>query len=143
MRLAMCNCTRRTALFAFPAALVAWPAISAPQDPIHRPFLEEAFRQRDLAVRLGDQPYGAVVVREGRIVGRGSSRVIQDRNADAHAERLAIADAIRSSGAATVAGAILYSSSRPCRACETVAAAAQLSRMIHGEGASDAGRPQG
>jgi tRNA(Arg) A34 adenosine deaminase TadA len=116
-------------------------AVSPPAEE-HRPFVEEAFRQRDLAVKAGDQPYGAVVVREGRILGRAASRVIQDRDNDAHAERLAIADAIRSSGRDMVAGATLYSSSRPCRACERVASGAGIARMIHGEGAIDAGAPQ-
>jgi tRNA(Arg) A34 adenosine deaminase TadA len=128
---------------ALPAALaLGWPA-AGPRADEHSPFIAEAFRQRDIAIRDGDQPYGALVVKAGRILGRGASRVIQDRNASSHAERLAIADAIRSHGPDAVAGAILYSSSRPCRACEAVAAAAQVSRMIHGEGAIDAGRPQG
>jgi tRNA(adenine34) deaminase len=144
MRLTDCSCTRRSALLALPAALAATlPAAAAPRpDGEHRPFLAEAFRQRDLAVKAGDQPYGAVVVRDGRILGRAASRVIQDRDSEAHAERLAIADASRSFGAELVSRATLYSSSRPCRACERAAAAARIARMIHGEGATDAGAPQ-
>jgi tRNA(adenine34) deaminase len=132
------------ALLALPAALtVAWPAGAAtPSHDEHHAFLSEAFRQRDLAIRSGDQPYGALVAREGRILGRAASRVIQDRDNDAHAERLAIANAIRTSGKELVAGATLYSSSRPCRACERAAAKARIARMIHGEGAIDAGAPQ-
>jgi tRNA(Arg) A34 adenosine deaminase TadA len=122
------------------AAALPVAAVTVPDE--HRPFLAEAFRQRDLAVKAGDQPYGAVVVQEGRILGRAASRVIQDQNGDAHAERLAIADALRSSGKEPVAGATLYSSSRPCRACERAAAGAGIARMIHGEGAMDAGAPQ-
>jgi tRNA(Arg) A34 adenosine deaminase TadA len=131
-------------LLALPAGLVScFPAAAATPPPdAHRPFIAEAFRQRDLAAKAGDQPYGAVVAREGRILGRAASRVIQDRDNDAHAERLAIADAIRSSGRDLVAGATLYSSSRPCRACERVASGAGIARMIHGEGAVDAGAPQ-
>jgi tRNA(Arg) A34 adenosine deaminase TadA len=132
-------------MLALPAALVAnWPvAAVTPLTELHSPFLEEAFRQRDLAIKADDQPYGAVVAREGLILGRAASRVVQDRNGEAHAERLAIADAIRSSGKGLVAGATLYSSSRPCRACERVAAGAGIARMIHGEGGTDAGAPQG
>jgi tRNA(adenine34) deaminase len=127
---------------ALPAAVgIAWPA-ARPRADDHSPFIAEAFRQRDLAIRAGDQPYGAVVAREGRILGQAASRVILDHDPDAHAERLAITYALRSTGAEAVAGATLYSSSRPCRACERAAAAARIARMIHGKGMIDAGAPQ-
>jgi tRNA(Arg) A34 adenosine deaminase TadA len=41
----------------------------------------------------GDQPFGAVVVKYGSIIGYGPSRVIVDRNPDAHAERVTLWDA--------------------------------------------------
>lgn len=123
------------------AGLAAWarPAVA---DGAGR-FIAEAFRQRDLAVQAGDQAYGAVVVRAGEIIGHGRSRFVQDRDEDAHAERVAIADAQRRTGAPRLDGAILYSSSRPCRLCETAAASAGIARMIHGRAAIDAGAPDG
>ena len=45
---------------------------------------------RRLALSWGDQPYGAVLVQGGRIIGNGPSRVVKNRNPDAHAEREAI-----------------------------------------------------
>jgi len=47
------------------------------------------------AVDSGDQPYGAVVVKGGRIVGQSQSRVILDRDPTGHAEMAAIRDAAR------------------------------------------------
>ena len=61
------------------------------------------------AVAKGDQPYGAVLVRDGAIIGYGPSRVITDRNPDAHAERVALWDAQRRSGSRELAGAVIYS----------------------------------
>lgn len=119
-------------------ALPVLPALAADE----RHFIAEAFRQREIAMGAGDQAYGAVVVRAGVIIGFGPSRVIQDRNEDAHAERVAIADAQRRSGATSLAGAVLYSSSRPCRLCERAAAAAMIDRMVHGAAAVDAGAPR-
>ncbi len=107
----------------------------------HAPFIAEAFWLRDEAVAAGDQPYGAVVVLDAQIVGRGMSRVTRDRNPDAHAERLALAHAQRALGRQTLDGAIVYSSARPCAICQRALAAARIARMIHGSDAIDSGAP--
>jgi tRNA(Arg) A34 adenosine deaminase TadA len=140
--LCSCVCTRRTALAVLVAAgaAAATRARAAPDE--HREFIAAAFRMRDEAVRAGDQPYGAVVVKDGRILGFGPSRVILKQDATAHAEREAIREAQARLGRADLSGAMLYSSSRPCRACETAAADANIARMIHGSEAADAGRPR-
>lgn len=105
------------------------------------PFIARAFEMKRQAVASGDQPYGAVVVRDGTMVGEAPSRVIAKGDFNAHAEREAIADAQRRLGTKSLAGCVLYSSSRPCRQCETAAWAAGIARMIHGESATDAGAP--
>lgn len=95
-----------------------------------------------LAQSWGDQPYGAVLVADGAIIGEGPSRVIQRGDATAHAEREAIRDAQRRLGRSNLAGSMLYSTSRPCRDCELAAANAQVSRMIYGAELNDAGAPR-
>lgn len=135
----MCRaCTRRFVLVGFVSVFAARFAQAQDQ---HREFIDAAFRMRDDAVRAGDQAYGAVVVKDGRIVGFGPSRVIQKKDQTAHAEREAIRDAQGKLGR-DLSGAILYSSSRPCSACEQAAAEANIARMIHGRGATDAGAPR-
>jgi tRNA(adenine34) deaminase len=104
-------------------------------------FLAEAERMRKQAVGAGDQSYGAVLVLNGRIAGYGPSRVVTDRNPNAHAERVAIWAAQAALGRMDLAGAVLYSTSRPCGACEAVAADANVARMIYGAG-TDAGAPR-
>lgn len=94
-----------------------------------------------LAESWGDQPYGAVVVADGVVVGEGPSRVVKRGDPTAHAEREAIRDAQRRLGRPSLAGSVLYSTSRPCRPCETAAAEAQVARMIYGPELNDAGRP--
>ncbi len=96
---------------------------------------------RKLAVSWGDQNYGAVVVLAGQVVGLGPSRVVKDSNNEAHAERVAILDAQRKLGRQELTGAVLYSTSRPCLACERAAARARLSRMYFGSAVQDAGQP--
>jgi tRNA(Arg) A34 adenosine deaminase TadA len=137
-----CACTRRTALAAIAAAgaAVVTRANAAPEE--HREFIAAAFRMRDEAVRAGDQAFGAVIVMDGRILGFGPSRVMLKKDATAHAEREAIREAQARLGRSDLSGAILYSSSRPCAACEVAAAEANVARMIHGGEAADAGRPR-
>jgi tRNA(Arg) A34 adenosine deaminase TadA len=107
-----------------------------------RRFYDAALAMKQLAESWGDQPYGAVLVRSGAIVGEGPSRVVQRNDADAHAEREAIKDAQRRLGSASLAGSVLYSTSRPCALCETAAAAAGVSRMVFGPNLTDTGAPR-
>jgi tRNA(Arg) A34 adenosine deaminase TadA len=94
------------------------------------------------AVASGDQPFGAVVVMGDRIVGYGPSRVVSDRNPDAHAERVALWDAQRQLGRRDLSGAVIYSTSRPCPACEDALALGNIERMLVGPEAVDAGKPK-
>ena len=105
-------------------------------------FLRRAFEMRDLALKAGDQGFGAVVVRESVIVGEAPSRVIANTDPTAHAEMEAIRDAARRLHARSLTGAVLYSSFRPCPMCEAEAYWAGISRMVYGEAATDGGAPR-
>jgi tRNA(adenine34) deaminase len=83
-----------------------------------------------------------VVVKDGRVIGFGPSRVVLKRDGTAHAEREAMREAQARSGNTDLSGCILYSSSRPCSACEAAAFEAKIARMIHGRDATDAGAPR-
>lgn len=104
-------------------------------------FIAEAFRMKRQAVASGDQPFGAVLVRGGAIIGYGPSRVAVDGNPDAHAERVALWDAQRRSGGGDMTGALIYSTSRPCGACEEALARANVERMYFGAAGTAAGPP--
>ncbi len=116
--------------------------IDQPVDPGDAAFIRRAFEMRRLAIEQGDQAYGAVVVRAGRIVGQSWSRVILDRDPTGHAEMAAIRDAARRLDDRNLRRAILYSSSRPCPMCEAAAYWAGIEAMIHGEEATRAGPPR-
>ena len=102
-----------------------------------------AVQMRRLAEAWGDQGYGAVLVLTGSVVGEGPSRVLKDKNPDAHAEPVAILDAQRRLGRENLAGSVLYSTSRPCPACEAAASRAGVSRMYFGPALEDTGSPLG
>jgi tRNA(adenine34) deaminase len=101
-----------------------------------------AERMKRMAESWGDQPYGAVLVLHGAVVGEGPSRVVKNRDVSAHAEREAIRDAQRRLGTDSLEGATLYSTSRPCSVCEAAAARAKVSRMVFGPALTDAGVPR-
>lgn len=122
-------------------AVLAASRSHADAAPDARRWYEAAEAMRRLALGWGDQPYGAVVVQGGRIVGEGPSRVVQRKDPSAHAEREAIRDARERFGAEALVGAVLYSTSRPCALCQAAAAEAGIARMIHGPHLQDAGAP--
>lgn len=104
--------------------------------------MERAFERRRLAIERGDQPYDAVVVRAGRIVGEGVSAVVTVNDPTAHAEMQAIRDAAHRLGTRDLSRCELYGSSRACTMCEAAAYWAGIERMIHGEALTDAGAPR-
>jgi tRNA(Arg) A34 adenosine deaminase TadA len=108
----------------------------------HRAFVAAALDMKENAMRAGDQPYGAVVVRDNQIVGWGPSRVRELGEWTGHAERVAMRDAQRRIGRDGLSDCVMYSSSRPCGACERAAAQAKLGRMYYGPDATDAGAPR-
>ena len=116
--------------------------IVQPRDPEPKAFLARAFALRQRALELGDQPYGAVVVRAGRIIGESVSRVVIDFDPTGHAELSALRDAGRRERSASLSGAVLYSSSRPCPMCEAAAYWAGIAEMIHGRDGRSAGAPR-
>jgi tRNA(Arg) A34 adenosine deaminase TadA len=116
--------------------------IIQPGSATKKAFIERAFEMRRMAVEKGDQAYGAVIVRDGIIVGQSWSRVVLDQDPTGHAEMAAIRDAARRLNDRDLTGAIMYSSSRPCPMCEAAAYWADISSMIYGHDADMAGAPK-
>jgi len=127
-----------------PMASAARPGadILQPSSPGPQAFMARAFEMRDLAIRRGDQPYGAVVVRDGRIVGEAASAVVVANDPTAHAEMEAIRDAARRLGTRDLSGCELYGTSRACPMCEAAAYWARIARMRYGEAIADGGAPR-
>jgi len=116
--------------------------IVQPVAPTREAFMRRAFELRRVAIERGDQPYGAVVVRNGKIVGEGASEVLTLPDPTAHAELQAIRDAARRLRTRDLSGAEMYGTSRPCPMCEAGAYWAGLARMWFGESATDVGAPR-
>ena len=103
--------------------------------------MDHAERMRKLAIETGDQAYGAVIVKDGRIVGQAASKVVVNRDPTAHAEMEAIRDAARNLGNRDLSGCTLYSTSKACPMCEAAAYWANIEGMRYGAAIADAGAP--
>ena len=80
----------------------------------------------------GKTPFGAVLVLDGRAIGRGTSSVIELLDPSAHAEVMALRDAAKSAQSHLLPGSVLYSSSEPCPMCLTACYWSQVSRVVFG-----------
>lgn len=118
------------------------PEIVQPRTAGHEGFMERAFEMRRRAIERGDQPYGAVIVKGGRIVGEGVSAVVTDNDPIAHAEMQAIRDAARRLGTRDLTSCEMYGTSRACPMCEAGAYWARIARMYYGTSIADAGAPR-
>lgn len=86
--------------------------------PAPEAFLREAIHLARENVRLGNGgPFGAVVVLDGEVIGRGRNRVTTAHDPTAHAEVEAIRDACRALGRFHLRGATIYASCEPCPMC--------------------------
>lgn len=133
--------SRRDCLIAAVPLTAVGASAAAQGSPLQRA-MRRAEALRDEAVRAGDQPYGAVVLRGDVVVGASPSRVVTNTDPTAHAEMEAIRDAARQLRTRDLTGCVLVSTSRACRMCEAAAAWADISRMVYGEALTDAGAPR-
>ena len=105
---------------------------------MHDLFLREAIRLANESIANGGGPFGAVVVRDGEIVGRGNNRVTLDNDPTAHAEVRAIRDACRNLGDFQLSGCELYVNCEPCPMCLSAAYWARLDALWYAADAADA-----
>ncbi len=83
-------------------------------------------------------PFGAVVVRDGVIIGRGFNRVTLDNDPTAHAEVVAIRDACSAVGSFDLRGCDIFASCEPCPMCLGAILWARLDRVFYGATREDA-----
>src|SRR5207302_11382088 len=95
-------------------------------------FMGEALRQAARAFAAEEVPIGAVVVREGRIIGRAYNQVELLKDATAHAEMLALTQAEQVVGDWRLNDCTLYVTKEPCVMCAGALVHARVRRVIFG-----------
>ncbi len=106
------------------------------QDELDRRWMLEAIEQARRALDSEDVPVGAVVVHQGRAVGRGFNQRERLNDPTAHAEMLALTAAAAALGRWRLSGCTLYVTLEPCPMCAGALVLARLDRLVFG--ASDA-----
>ncbi len=104
--------------------------------------MEEALRAAQRALEAGEVPVGAVVVCEGKIVGRGWNRNITDSDPTAHAEIMALREAGAAVGNHRLADCDLFATIEPCPMCAGALVHARIRRLVYGADDPKAGAVQ-
>ena len=102
-------------------------------------FMQQAIALAQQAAALGEVPVGAVVVKNGEVVGRGFNRRETGKNALAHAEIEAINEACRTLGGWRLFGCDLYVTLEPCPMCAGAIINARIDRVFYGASDPKAG----
>lgn len=98
----------------------------------HERWMRRALALADRAERDGEVPIGAVVVRDGELLGEGWNRVISARDPTAHAEIVALRDAARKARNYRLPGAVVYVTLEPCTMCAGALVHARIARLVFG-----------
>jgi tRNA(adenine34) deaminase len=105
-------------------------------------WMEEALRSAQRALEAGEVPVGAVVVCDGKIVGRGWNRNITDSDPAAHAEIVALRAAGAAMGNHRLEDCELFATIEPCPMCAGALVHARIKRLVYGADDPKAGAVQ-
>ncbi|HWX20357.1 MAG TPA: nucleoside deaminase [Candidatus Binatia bacterium] len=108
---------------------------------MNKAFMRAAIRLSFQMMRRGaGGPFGAVVVKDDRIVGRGWNQVTSAKDPTAHAEIVAIRTACKRLKTFHLDGCVLYTSCEPCSMCLSAIYWARLDKVYYGNERKDAGK---
>ena len=95
-------------------------------------WMNEALREAQQASAAGEVPVGAVVVCNGRVIGRGWNRPISESDPTAHAEIVALREAGRELGNYRLSDCDLFVTIEPCAMCAGAITHARIRRLVYG-----------
>ena len=94
--------------------------------------MQEALALARVAAESGEVPVGALVVKDGVIIGRGANRPIGTHDPTAHAEIIAMREAAAALGTDRLTGCDLWVTLEPCAMCAGAIAHARIARLYYG-----------
>ena len=83
-------------------------------------------------------PFGACIIKDGKVVGRGRNMVLKNNDPTAHAEVMAIHDACSNLGTYDLTGCVLYTSCYPCPMCLSATIWSNMKKVYYGNSKEDA-----
>ena len=104
------------------------------------PYMQMAIREARRGIHAGDGgPFGAVIVKDGMVVGRGHNSVLRRQNPTLHGEVVAIGQATRRLHTHDPSGCELYTTGEPCHMCLCACMWANISKIYYGCNIADNG----
>lgn len=108
--------------------------------PYNADFMKQAIAISETANTIPEtDPFGAVVVKDGKVVGKGLSAMRAHLDPTAHGEVLAIRDAVKNLGRLDLSDCELYTSCEPCPMCVAVIDIARMRKVFYGTTMKDSG----
>lgn len=96
-------------------------------------YMEEAIKEAYKGIKDNQGgPFGAVIVKDGKIVGRGHNEVLKNNDATCHGEIMAIRDASRNLSTYDLSGCALYTTAAPCPMCRGAIMWANIADVYYG-----------
>lgn len=96
-------------------------------------YMQEAISEaREGIIQKHGGPFGSVIVKDGKIVGRGHNCVLKNNDPTAHGEVMAIRDAGKNLGTFDLSGCTLYTTAAPCPMCKGAILWANISETYYG-----------
>lgn len=102
-------------------------------------WMELALKQAELAAAAGEVPVGALVIKEGEIIGQGHNRNLLDSDPTAHAEIVALRQAAARLGNHRLTGCTMVATIEPCSMCAGALIHARIARLVYGANDPKAG----
>ncbi|RZT36597.1 nucleoside deaminase [Cupriavidus agavae] len=106
------------------------------------PFLREAIRLAQANMEAGGRPFGAVIVRDGKVLATGVNEILASNDPTSHAELNAIRAASQALGTPSLAGCAVYASGHPCPMCMAAMRLAGVTEVAYAY-SNDDGEPFG
>ncbi len=98
-----------------------------------------ALEQARLAAQAGEVPVGALVIKDGEILGQGHNRTLLDNDPTAHAEVVALRQAAGRVGNYRLVGCVMFATIEPCAMCAGAMVHARLAKLVYGAADPKAG----
>ena len=102
------------------------------EDAEHEYWMARALRFAERGASSGEVPVGALVVRDGQLLGAGFNRPISASDPTAHAEVMALREAARNVGNYRLPGATLYVTLEPCMMCAGAIVHSRIAHLVYG-----------
>jgi guanine deaminase len=108
------------------------------QEKLHKEYIQETIRLAEQSIDEGGGPFGAIIVHNGKIIGRGMNCVTKEHDPTAHAEIKAIRDACQALNRYSLDDCVIYVNCQPCPMCLSAIYWARLDELYYAATDADA-----